>query len=54
MEENELVERARRGEALAYGELVRLHRDAAFRTAYLLTGSAADAEESAQDGFVKA
>lgn len=54
MEESELVERARRGEALAYGELVQRHRDAAFRTAYLLTGSAADAEESAQDGFVKA
>jgi RNA polymerase sigma-70 factor (ECF subfamily) len=52
--ESELVERARRGEAAAYGELVRLHRDAAFRTAYLITGSAADAEESAQDGFVKA
>lgn len=26
----------------------------AFRTAYLLTGNAADAEEAAQDGFVKA
>jgi RNA polymerase sigma-70 factor (ECF subfamily) len=26
----------------------------AFRTAYLLTGSAADAEEAAQDGFLKA
>jgi RNA polymerase sigma-70 factor (ECF subfamily) len=52
--ESELVERARRGDAVAYGELVRAHRDAAFRTAYLITGSAADAEESAQDGFVKA
>jgi RNA polymerase sigma factor (sigma-70 family) len=52
--ESELVERARRGETDAYGELVRRHRDAAFRTAYLITGSAADAEESAQDGFVKA
>ena len=52
--ESELVERARRGHADAYAELVRLHRDAAFRTAYLITGSAADAEESAQDGFVKA
>jgi RNA polymerase sigma-70 factor (ECF subfamily) len=52
--ESELVERARRGQADAYAELVRLHRDAAFRTAYLITGSAADAEESAQDGFVKA
>ena len=26
----------------------------AFRTAYLVTGSVEDAEESAQDGFVKA
>jgi RNA polymerase sigma-70 factor (ECF subfamily) len=52
--ESDLVERARRGQADAYAELVRLHRDAAFRTAYLITGSAADAEESAQDGFVKA
>jgi len=33
---------------------VRLHSDIAFRTAYLLTGSAADAEEVAQDGFVNA
>ena len=52
--ESELVERARRGESDAYRELVRLHRDAAFRTAFLITGSAADAEESAQDGFFKA
>ena len=52
--ESELVERARRGDDEAYGELVRRHEDAAFRTAYLITGSAADAEESAQDGFVKA
>jgi RNA polymerase sigma-70 factor (ECF subfamily) len=52
--ESELVERARRGQADAYAELVRVHRDAAFRTAYLITGSSADAEESAQDGFVKA
>jgi RNA polymerase sigma factor (sigma-70 family) len=33
---------------------VRAHQGIAFRTAYLITGSAADAEESAQDGFVKA
>jgi RNA polymerase sigma-70 factor (ECF subfamily) len=52
--ESELVERARRGEDAAYAELVRRHRDVAFRTAYLITGSAAEAEESAQDGLVKA
>ena len=50
----ELVSRARRGEAPAYEELVRRHAQIAFRTACLITGSAADAEEAAQDGFVKA
>jgi RNA polymerase sigma-70 factor (ECF subfamily) len=52
--EEELVERARRGDAAAYEELVRIYQGIAFRTAYLLTRSAADAEEAAQDGFVKA
>ena len=33
---------------------MREHQGIAFRTAYLITGSAAEAEESAQDGFVKA
>ena len=31
-----------------------MHQGIAFRTAYLLSGSAADAEEAVQDGFVKA
>ena len=31
-----------------------MHQDIAFRTAYLLTGSAADAEDAVQVGFVKA
>ena len=31
-----------------------MHQSIAFRTAYLLTGSAADAEEAAQTAFVKA
>jgi RNA polymerase sigma factor (sigma-70 family) len=54
LEDGTLIERARAGDAGAYEELVRLHSDIAFRTAYLLTGSAADAEEVAQDGFVNA
>ena len=33
---------------------MRSYQGIAFRTAYLLSGSAADAEEAAQDGFVKA
>jgi RNA polymerase sigma-70 factor (ECF subfamily) len=49
-----LAERARNGDEHAFEELVRLYQGIAFRTAYLLTGSAADAEEAAQAGFVKA
>ena len=49
-----LVERARRGDAAAYEALVRAHQDIAFRTACLFAGSAADAEEAAQEAFVKA
>jgi len=49
-----LVERARRGDPAAYEALVRAHQDIAFRTACLLAGSSADAEEAAQEAFVKA
>jgi RNA polymerase sigma factor (sigma-70 family) len=52
--EAELVERAKRGDQDAYGDLVHAYQGIAFRTAYLLTGSAADAEDAAQDAFVKA
>jgi len=49
-----LADRARRGDEHAFGELVRAYQGIAFRTAYLLTGSATDAEEATQTGFVKA
>lgn len=52
--ESELVERARRGDADAYRSLVEEHQTIAFRTAYLITRSAPDAEEAAQDAFLKA
>ncbi len=52
--EEELVARARGGDADAYAELVRSHQDLAFRTAMLITRNAADAEDAAQDAFVKA
>ena len=54
LEEEELVERAKRRDAGAYEALVQAHQGIAFRTAYLLTGSAADAEDAAQEAFVKA
>ena len=52
--DEELVARAKRGERDAYEEIVRRHQNIAFRTAWVITGSAADAEEAAQDAFVKA
>jgi RNA polymerase sigma-70 factor (ECF subfamily) len=54
MEESALVERARQGDVGAYEELVRRYQDLAIRTAYLITGDAAEAEDAAQDAFVKA
>jgi RNA polymerase sigma-70 factor (ECF subfamily) len=53
-DEGELVARAQRGEVDAYEELVQRHADIAFRTACLIAGNAADAEEAAQDAFLKA
>ena len=49
-----LAERARQGDERAFEELVRAYQGIAFRAAYLLTGSAADAEDAVQVGFVKA
>ena len=54
LDESELVERARRGDIGAWETIVRTYQGLAFRTAYLLSGNAADAEEAAQDAFVKA
>ena len=53
-EETEVVEQAKRGDARAYEELVHTYQGIAFRTAYLVVGNAADAEDAAQEGFVKA
>lgn len=52
--ESALIERAQRGDVAAFEALVRRYQELAFRVAYLITGSAADAEEAAQDGFVRA
>ncbi len=53
-DETELVARARRGDHDAYEELVRTYQGIALRTAYVVAGNAADAEEAAQDACVKA
>jgi RNA polymerase sigma factor (sigma-70 family) len=54
LDEADLILRAKRGDTHAYEELVHAFQGIAFRTAYVLAGNAADAEEAAQDGFVKA
>jgi RNA polymerase sigma-70 factor (ECF subfamily) len=54
LEEEELVERARNGDVTAYEELVRMYQDLAARTAYVITGGAADAQDATQEAFVKA
>jgi RNA polymerase sigma-70 factor (ECF subfamily) len=53
-DEQALVEEARRGDPNAFASLVRAHQDVAFRTAMLITRNAADAEDAAQEAFVKA
>ena len=54
LDEEDLIQRAKRGDTHAYEELVHAYQGIAFRIAYVLSGNAADAEEAAQDGFVKA
>lgn len=49
-----LVERARAGDVAAYEALVRQYQDVAFRVAYLIVGSAPEAEDAAQEGFLRA
>ena len=52
--EEALIVRASRGDPTAFEELVLAYQSLAFRTAFVIAGDAADAEEAAQDGFVKA
>jgi len=54
LDDAELVERAQDGDVAAFGQLVEHYREAAFRTAWMITRSSADAEDAAQDAFVKA
>lgn len=48
------MERAKRGDVAAFEQVVARHQAVAFRTAFVLCRDAAEAEEAAQDGFVKA
>lgn len=50
----ELVDAARRGESDAYGELVYRYQRNAYALAYSLLGDAAEAEDMAQEAFLRA
>jgi RNA polymerase sigma-70 factor (ECF subfamily) len=54
LDETALVARAKEGDTDAYAELVTMHQTIAFRTAWVITGSAAEAEDAAQEGLLKA
>lgn len=53
-DEASLLARAKAGEVGAYEEIVARNQATAFRVAWLITRSSADAEEAAQDAFFKA
>jgi RNA polymerase sigma factor (sigma-70 family) len=52
--EDDLVAQAKLGDTRAYGALIQEHQTIAFRTAYLITSSAAVAEDAVQEAAVKA
>jgi RNA polymerase sigma factor (sigma-70 family) len=54
LDDGELIERARRGDMQAYGELVQRYQQVALRTALVVGADAQEAEDAAQEAFVKA
>ena len=54
MEEADLIRRARQGDDAAWEALVELHREAVFRLGYLLLGDPHDADDVAQEAFIRA
>ena len=52
--DNALVERARKGDSAAFGQLVKAHERQIFRTAQHITQNREDAEDITQDVFFKA
>ena len=54
LDDGKLVERAQRGDVDAYEELVRRYTGIAHRTAFLVSGETAEAEDATQAAFIKA
>jgi RNA polymerase sigma factor (sigma-70 family) len=53
-DERRLIAAARAGDKLAFAELLTAHQAVAFRAAYLVSGSAAEAEDATQEACMKA
>lgn len=54
MTDEQVVDRVRGGEPRLFAELVARHQDAVYATSLRLLGDAADAEDTAQEAFLKA
>ncbi len=54
MNEDELIERAKKGDGAAFNELVRRYQDVLYNVAYRVLGNAQDAADAAQDAFLSA
>ncbi|MBI5960647.1 MAG: RNA polymerase sigma factor [Chloroflexi bacterium] len=52
--EADLVYRARQGDQAAWSALVQQHQEALFRLAYLMVGDADEAQDIAQEAFIRA
>ena len=52
--ETELIRSARRGDTAAWEALTRLHQEPVFRFAYLLLGDPDEAQDAAQETFIRA
>ena len=54
LEDEQLIRQAQTGDTSAYEALVRRYQEPAFRAAYLVLRDAQEAEDAAQDAFIKA